>query len=107
MTEHAAQSSLKIIFVIIICRALAPKFLYFTALKPEPAVYFATLGGGIKAYSTMDSKGSTVVSSTEGCEGVTFDSVRIKIYWSTWKGGKIYRANVDGSEVEQYFSSRQ
>ena len=89
----------------------AAEFLFYMNFEPsfshvplifvaesKPIIYFATWGGGIKAYS--GSQVRTIVKSNESCYAVTYDSIQKKIYWSTYEQSKTYRANVDGSDVE-------
>ena len=75
-----------------------------TEKKDYPAIYFAANEGGIKAYSVLTSEVKAVVRSNESCYGIAFDSFHNKIYWSTYMGHKIYRANVDGSQGETVLS---
>ena len=77
------------------------------AEKIDPGIYFASALDGILSYSILTSQVNTIVSSNESCYGIAFDSIHQKIYWSTYSGPKIYRANVDGSHVETVLSTRQ
>ena len=63
-------------------------------------IYFGTAGGGIKAYSLATSTVSTVIDSWEDLEAIAYDSTINKTYFCRWSPGQIYRANLDGREIE-------
>ena len=49
----------------------------------EPQLYFATRGDGVKKMLTQSPEVSTFVSTYEGILGVTYDTLRNKLYWSS------------------------
>ena len=74
-----------------------------------PFIYFTTLdgeikAGGINAYSVSTSEVRTIVSSNESCYAIAYDSIRNKIYWSTYSHHTVYRSSPDGTEVELVFN---
>ena len=73
---------------------------FYLILPVATHIYFGTAGGGIKSYSLATSTVSTVVDSTEDLEAIAYDSTMNKIYFCRWDPGQIYRANMDGSEIE-------
>ena len=69
-----------------------------------PSIYFATREG-VKRYSLGTDVVETVADSSEGIDGVAFDWVRNKIYWSS--GHKVFRADKNGTEVETVLGTRK
>ena len=70
-------------------------------LAAAAQIYFATDGGGVNAYSPSTSAVRTVVDSNETWEGIAVDSVKNRLYYSTFtSNSQICRAAVDGSGVE-------
>ena len=70
---------------------------------PEEKVYYVTYGEGVKVLSPRTWQVSSLVNSSEGLEGVAYDTLRNKLYWSS--PYTIYRCNAsDGSNVETVFS---
>ena len=67
-------------------------------LTSATSIYFTTDGGGVKAYSLETSTVTTIVASTENLDGIAYDPMNQKIYYSS--PTNIYRANTDGSSNE-------
>ena len=53
-------------------------------LDQELPIYFATKGNGIKTFLPTTSKVKTVIDSNESIVGVVFDSIRKKLYWTSY-----------------------
>ena len=49
---------------------------------------------------------STVITTTEALRGIAFDPTQKKLYWSS-TNGKIYRGNLNGSDIETVLSSSE
>ena len=60
----------------------------------------------MKAYSVETMETSMIVSSIENLWAVAVDSMASKIYFSS-NNGKIYRANMDGSDQETVLNTDQ
>ena len=57
-----------------------------------------TYQAGLSTFSVNTKQVKKIVNSNENLIGITYDSIRDKIYWSN--GAKqIYRANRDGTEL--------
>ena len=65
-----------------------------------------TDGRGVSAYSLETSGVKKIVDTGENLLGITYDSIREKLYWSN-HGDNIYRANKDGNEKETVLNTRQ
>ena len=78
-------------------------FMYLNISEIEPAIYFASDGSGLKAYSVATSQTTSIISDRTTVYGVAYDSLRDRIYWS----GRytINRSDKDGSNEETVFSS--
>ena len=72
--------------------------------EPEPRIFFATRGGGIKLQSG-EYNVKTVVDSKENLNGITYDPVNQFIYYSS--SDRIYRANMDGTHVVTVLDSKE
>ena len=69
-------------------------------------VYFATDGGGIKAFSPVTTPVvRTVIASQDDLRGIAYDSVNNKIYYSRFNPGQVYWANIDGTRIETLTSN--
>ena len=73
--------------------------------EPEQQIFFSTGGEGVKSFRPKTSTVSTVKGNNEILYGITYDTIRNKLYWTS--SFKIYRALVDGTEVETVLQTQQ
>ena len=76
-------------------------------LLPEndpPSLYIAT-SEGLKRFSLDTAVVETVANSSDDIDGVAFDWLRDKIYWSSMY--KVFRVNRNGTAVETVLDTQK
>ena len=81
--------------------------LCFANLVPlENAIYWTTVfGKSIKKADLLTQEVEVIVSGVNITTGIAFDAVNRKIYWSGGQPAGIYRANLDGTNIELLIGS--
>ena len=69
----------------------------------SPRIFFGVADEGVKVYSLATNDVHTLKQTEEFNDGVTYDSIHHRFYWSS--AGAIYRGSADDDEKELVFNS--